>query len=240
MRRLIMLGVLFLVSAGPAFADTWTEVGALGGIAVGTHVGADNPSPVSGVVPAAVIEFTQHVDRYRLHIEGLPQITASGSASGPLGHSSASLFLVNTTVMADIDPLHIFRAGAGYQLIDLNNKNGSNGSRNASRVTSPLFALGATLPLPDAHFIELNANIVPNLNGVLLIFNADGSSGVNKPEQGAEIDYSAAYGWRRGNIEYLAGYRGISYHTRNLNNGELVDRNVGGAATFEVRFELGK
>lgn len=213
----------------------------MGAVAVGTHVGADNPTPVSGIVPGAVLEFTQHVDRYRLHVEGVPQITASGTATGPFGHSTASLFIANTTVMADLDPLHIFRAGAGYQLIDLNNKNGTNGARNASRVQSVIYAVGATIPLlSDERFIDLNVNVVPNLSGTLLIFDTDGSAGINKPEQGAEIDYSAAYGWRRGNIEYLAGYRGLSYHTRNLNNGELVDRNVGGAATFEVRLEFGK
>jgi hypothetical protein len=104
------------------------------------------------------------------------------------------------------------------------------------------------LPLPREHFVEANLMVDPNLRGLLLVYNYLGQAATNdfglpsanKPEAGAEVDYSAAYGWRRGRIEYLIGGRGLSYHTRNTSLGQLVDRNVGGGATFEVRFLLGK
>jgi hypothetical protein len=240
MRFLVCSAVLFACAALPARADTQTEVGILAALVAGTHVGSDNPVPVSGVVPGAALEVTQHVDRFRLHLEGIPTVAASGTGSGPYGTSSASLDLLNTTIMAGIDAHDRVRIGAGYQLVNLTNKNGNNGDRNDVRIASPIYAAGADLPLPSDHFVELNLMVDPNLRGTLLVFNYLGVARTNKPEQGAEVDYAGAYGWRRGNVEYLIGGRGLSYHTRNVSLGELVDRNVGGGVTFEVRFLTGK
>jgi len=229
-----------LLSSTARAADTQTDVGVFTAIVAGTHVGSDNPQPVSGVVPGAAIEVTQHVDRFRLHLEGIPTVAASSTGSGAFGTSSASLDLLNATVMADLDPHARYRVGFGYQLVNLTNKNGTNGDRNDVRIASPIYAAGATLPLAKDHFIELNLMADPNLRGDLLVFNYLGVAHTNKPEQGAEVDYSGAYGWRRKNVEYLAGFRGLSYHTRNTTLGELVDRNVGAGVTFEVRFLFGK
>jgi hypothetical protein len=240
-KRRLALAVFFGCSAVPVrAADTQTDVGLFTAIVAGTHVGSDNPVPVSGVVPGAAIEVTQHVDRLRLHLEGIPTVAATGSGSGPFGTSSASLDLLNTTILVDIDKHARFRVGAGYQLINLTNKNGNNGDRNDVRIASPIYAAGSTLPLPKDRFVELNLMVDPNLRGDLLVFNYLGVSHTNKPEQGAEVDYAAAYGWRHKNVEYLVGARALSYHTRNTMLGELVDRNVGGGATFEIRFLTGK
>jgi hypothetical protein len=150
------------------------------------------------------------------------------------------LDLLNTTILVDVDPNHRFRIGGGYQLINLTSSNGNNGDRDLVRIASPIYAAGSTLPLPKDHFVELNLMVDPDLRGTLLVFNYLGQAHTNKPEQGAEVDYSAAYGWRRKNVEYLLGARALSYHTRNTILGELVDRNVGGGATFEIRFLIGK
>src|SRR5579875_1129056 len=89
-------------------------------------------------------------------------------------------------------------------------------------------------------FVELNLMVDPNVRATLYAVTNTGVPEPTKPEQGAEVDYSAAYGWRRGMIEYLVGLRGLSYHTRNNDRpGELVDRNVGGGVTFEARFLFG-
>ncbi len=141
--------------------------------------------------------------------------------------------------MFDLDPHRRYHIGAGEQLVNLSNFNGSNGQRNYSRVTSPIYAAGATLPLPNEHFVELNLMVDPNVRANLLVVDNTGIAQPSLPEQGAEVDYSASYGWRRGFIEYLVGLRGLSYHTKNVNTGGLVDRNVGGGATFEVRFLFG-
>ena len=249
-RSLPVFACIWLLASAPALADsnTQTDVGALAALVVGTHVGSDNPVPVSGVVPGAVLEVTQHFDRLRLHLEGIPTVGATGSNTGPFGHSSASLALLNSTLMVDVDPQRRFRLGGGVQIINLTSTNGSNGDVNRVRITSLIIAGGATLPLPREHFVEANLMVDPNLRGVLLVYNYLGQARTsnvgtvmpNKPEAGAEVDYSAAYGWRRGRVEYLIGGRGLSYHTRNTSLGELVDRNVGGGATFEVRFLLGK
>jgi hypothetical protein len=225
-------------AAASARADDRTEVGVFAALVAGTHVGSDNPAPVTGVIPGAALEVTQHVERFRLHLEGIPTVAATGSNRGPFGSSSASLDLLNAVAMVDVDPNARYRVGAGFQLVNLTNKNGNNGDRNDVRIASPIYAAGADLPLPKAHFVELNLNVDPNLRGVLDVFNYLGQARRNKPEAGAEVDYGAAYGWRRGDVEYLLGGRGLSYHTRNTDNGELVDRNVGGGATFEVRFLL--
>jgi hypothetical protein len=241
-RTFAALLLISLVAAAPALADsnTQTDVGLFTAVLAGTHVGSDNPVPVSGVVPGAAIEVTQHLDFLRIHLEGIPTVSANGTNSGPFGRSSASLDLLNSTIMADIDPHGRYRLGGGYQLVNLTNTNGSNGDRNKVRISSPIYAAGATLPLPSDHFVELNLMVDPNLRGTLLVFNYLGQAHTNKPEQGAEVDYSGAYGWRHRNVEYLLGFRGLSYHTRNTITDELVDRNTGGGVTFEARFLFGK
>ena len=96
-RRALLALALVVLSAAPALADsnTPTDVGVLTAILAGSHVGSENPEPVSGVVPGALLEITQHVDRVRLHLEGLPTIGVTGTNDGPFGHSSASLSLLN-------------------------------------------------------------------------------------------------------------------------------------------------
>jgi len=244
MRRIIGLAALvWSLAASPALADsntpseTQTDVGLFTAIITGSHV-SSGTAPETGVVPGAALELTQHVDRFRLHLEGIPTVAATASGSGPFGGTSASLDLLNATAMVDIDAQRRLRIGAGFQLVNLTNHDGNDGQRNAVRIASPIFAAGATLPLPSAHFVELNLMVDPNLRGNLLVFDPAGQSLPTLPEEGAEVDYSAAYGWRHKNVEYLLGGRGLSYHTRNINNGQLVDRNVGGGVTFEVRFLL--
>jgi hypothetical protein len=242
-RRGLGAGVLvWALTFAPAFADanTQTDVGALAALLAGTHVGSENPVPVSGVVPGALLEVTQHLDCLRLHLEGIPTIGVAATNSGPFGHSSASLGLLNSTLLVDLDPHQRFRIGTGFQLVDLSSKNGSNGDVNEVRIVSPIYAAGTTLPLPKNRFVEADLMVDPNLRGTLLVFNYLGQARPNKPEAGAEVDYAAAYGWRHERTEYLLGLRGLSYHTRNTNLGDLVDRNVGGGVTFEARFLLGK
>jgi hypothetical protein len=230
----------FGACAAPAAADDTTEVGIFTAVATGTHVGAENPQPVSGIIPAAAIELTQHFNAVRLHLEGIPTVTAVGNNNGPFGNSSATLDVLNTTVMVDLDPHHRYRVGAGMQLINLSNFNGNNGDTNYARATAAIYAAGATLPLPNEHFVELNLMVDPNVRANLIAFTIAGASEPVKPEQGAEVDYAAAYGWKRNRLEYLVGLRGLSYHTRNTNDGSLVDRNVGGGVTFEVRYLIGR
>ena len=142
-RSLPVFACIWLLASAPALADsnTQTDVGALAALVVGTHVGSDNPVPVSGVVPGAVLEVTQHFDRLRLHLEGIPTVGATGSNTGPFGHSSASLALLNSTLMVDVDPQRRFRLGGGVQIIDLTSTNGSNGdvskSTTATRTRAP-------------------------------------------------------------------------------------------------------
>ena len=227
-------------AAAPARADdTSTDVGALAAVVAGQHVGFGN-APLSGVVPGAALEITQHVDRLRLHLEGIPTVSATGIDSrGPFGNSSASLSLLNSTLLVGVDPHGYVRVGAGYQFVTLTNKDGTDGERNAVRIASPIYALAGTIPLRRHRFIETQLLVDPNLHGDLLVYDNLGNAGTNEPEQGAEIDYSAAYGWETAHVTYLAGVRGLSYHTKNANTGALVDRNVGGGVTFEARFHFG-
>lgn len=234
----LALGLGCAPSTARAAGDTSTELGLEAAIVAGTHVGADNPVPVSGVVPGALLEVAQHVGRFALAFEGIPTVAATSGTIGPFGRSSASLFLLNTRAIAELGAARRYRVGLGYQIVDLTNHNGSNGDRNAVRIASPIYAVGASLPFARGA-IDLDADIDPNLRGVLHIFSRAGVAATDKPEAGAEIDYRAAYRWTRGATTYRAGVRGLSYHTRNLANGELVDRNVGAGATFDVRFALG-
>jgi hypothetical protein len=225
-------------TAGAARAET--DVGILGAVLAGTHVGSDNPTPVSGVVPGALLEATQRAKRVRLHLEGIPQVSAHAASPGVLGTSSASLSIVNATVLVDLDAHQRLRVGTGFQLVNLRNFNGNNGSTNQSRVASPIYAAGATLPLGGERFVDLNLMIDPNVRGILHVFDSSGAAAPQEVEDGAEVDYSAAYGVRRGRTTFLLGLRGLSYHTRDVATGQLVDRNVGGGVTFETRFVLGR
>jgi hypothetical protein len=237
---LCALGLAALpATAAPALADSATDVGIFGAVLTGTHVG-DGNAPESGVVPGAALELTERVDRVRLHLEGIPTVTAGSTTRGAYGGTSASLSLLNSTVSFDLDAHRYFRVGAGYQFITLTNKDGLTGQRNAVRVASPIYSFATTLPLRPNHFIEGQILVDPNVRGNLLDFDHTGASLPTAPEQGAEIDYGAAYGWNAGRVTYLAGVRALSYHTRNDNSGALVDRNVGAGVTFEARFHFGE
>ncbi len=240
LRAALFASAFFAASFRPACADTSTDVGAFAAVLAGEHVGFANPVPDSGVIPGAALEVTQHFDRVRIHLEGIPTVAATGSSSGYFGTSSASLSLLNSTVMVDVDRHRFFRIGAGYQLINLTNKNGDNGDRNDVRIASPIYAAACTLPVRANHFVEAQLLLEPNLRGNLLVFDHFGVSHPSEPEQGAEVDYSASYGVNAKRATYLVGVRGLSYHTKNVNTGGLVDRNIGGGVTLEARFHFGK
>jgi len=230
----------FGLASEPARADTRTEAGVFAAVVAGSHVGSENPVPVSGVVPGAALEAEERVNRVRLRLEGIPTVGASGASAGPYGHSSATLSLLNTLVEYDLDARHRLRAGTGFQLVNLDNFNGNNGDRNQARIVSYTLAAGATLPLPRGRFVDLDLKVDPNLRGNLHVFNNAGQAQPDKPEAGAEFDYAVQYGWQRRNIVYRIGARALSYHTRNTSIGELVDRNVGGGVTLDVRYVFGR
>jgi len=232
------IALFFLLGTGSARAET--DIGILGGVFTGTHVGQDNPTPVSGIVPGALLEFTQRWDRVRIHLEGVPQVSAAGTNAGAFGHSTASLSILNAMALVDLDAHHRIRAGAGFQLINLRNFNGNNGDTNYVRATSPRYEIAATLPAPSDHFYELSFAVLPNVRANLGAHDILNQPEADKPEFGAEVDYALGYGWRRGATTYIVGVRGLSYHTRNLNTGQLVDSNVGGGVTFEVRFPVAR
>jgi len=237
-RFLVALGIVLVLSATAAKAET--DVGILGAVFTGTHVGQDNPNPVSGVVPGALLEVTQRWQGFRIHLEGIPQVGASGNNGAPFGHSTASLSILNAMALVDLDPRHRIRAGAGFQLINLRNFNGNNGDTNYARATSPRYELAATLPAPRDRFFEFSFAVLPNVRANLGAHDINNQPEPDKPEYGAEVDYAAGYGWRGGATTYVLGVRGLSYHTRNLNTGQLVDRNVGGGVTFEARFPIAR
>lgn len=240
MRKLIATAVLVILAGAPAFADSETDIGAMAALAYGQHVGAGNPTPVNGIAPAALIEATQYVNNIQLHVEGVPAITASGvGAGGPFGRSSATISLLDTLLMVNVDPNRRFRLGGGVQWIGLRNFNGNDGSTNATHLANVIYAAGSTLPLANHHFVELTTYVLPNVRANLSVFNNLGVAQPTEPEQGSEVYYSAAYGWTRGRSTMLLGLAGLNYHTRNTNDGSLVDRNVGGAVTFEYRYRLG-
>ena len=240
MRKLIATLFIVVLATAPAFADSETDIGAMAAIAYGQHVGAGNPTPVNGVAPAALIEATQYINKLQLHVEGIPTITATGvGSSGPFGRSSATISLLDAVLMMNVDKSRIFRFGIGEQWIGLRNFNGNDGSTNSAHLANVIYAAGSTLPLSNHHFVELTTYALPNVRTNLAVFNAGGAPQPTEPEQGAEMYYNAAYGWTRGRSTMLLGFAGLSYHTRNTNNGSLVDRNVGGALTFEYRYRFG-
>lgn len=235
---LAFVGALVAFAPLRARADSRTEAGLLAAFVAGSHVGSENPIPVSGVVPGAALEIVHHAGFVSLALEGIPTVAAAVGTVGAFGRTSASLALVNATILVDLGPERRYRIGTGAQVVDLTNHNGLNGDRNTVRITTPIYSAGVTFPL-RAGALDVDANVDPNLRGILHIYSFNGDERQNKPEAGAEIDYRAAYRWERGNVVYRAGVRGLSYHTRDTRTGELVDRNVGAGLTFDARFALG-
>ena len=238
MKALLALVIVLALTSAPALADSATDVGVLGAVAVGQHVGEGNPVPTNGVVPAALFEFTQHLNSVRLHIDAIPQVSLSGLSTGAYGRSSASASLLDAILMTDFGSHERFRLGAGAQVVNLSNYSGQNGETNSGRASGWLYSAASTLPLRSNHFVELQLYLVPNIRSNLQVF-FQGVQQPTEPEQGAEVYYSAAYGWTRGRNTWLLGLSGLSYHTRNTDDGQLVDRNVGGAVTFEWRYRVG-
>ena len=238
MGRFIFACGLFL-ALGTAAASAETDVGALFAVLSGTHTGADNPT-LTGIAPGALLEVTQKMNGVRIHLEGIPHVTVSGSNGGAFGTSTASLSILNATVMVDVDPNHRFRVGTGFQLINLSNYNGNNGDTNYARVTSPRYEVGSTLPLPSDHFVELELAVMPNVRGLLHAHDQFNVPEVDKPELGSEVDYAIGYGWKGGATVYVIGLRALNYKTRNVNTGALVDSNVGAGGTFEIRFPVAR
>lgn len=233
------LAASLLASASPAGAAE-TEGGLFTAIFAGTHIGSDNPVPVHGIVPGALLEVTGTAGRGALRLEGIPEVSAAGSGTGPFGRSKASLQLLNTYATYQVDPARLVRIGVGTQLINLTNANGGNGDVNQARILAPLMHADATLPLPGDRAIELGINVVPNIRTDLHVFRSTGQAALDKPEGGAEEDVSLDVRWRRGPLVYRAGLRGIDYSTRNTRTGEEVDRNTGGGVTFDVRYAFGR
>jgi hypothetical protein len=235
-RFVVPLIALLLLCAVPAQAET--DVGALFIVLAGTHVGADNPS-ISGVAPGALLEVTQKWDRFRLHLEGIPKVTVSGTApTNGFGRSVASLEIFNATGMVDLAPHARVRAGAGFQLINLSNFNGNNGDTNYARVASPRYEIDSELPMAHNRFFASSFAVMPNVQGILHAITIQNVPEVDQPEHGSEVDYSIGYGWHAGSSTYILGLRAINYKTRNINTSELVDSNVGGGLTFEARFPI--
>src|SRR6202140_1583844 len=142
LRLALALALFLMLGCGAARAET--DVGVLGAIVAGSHVGQDNPTPVSGVVPAALLEVTQRWQGFRVHLEGVPQISVAGTNSGAaFGRSTASLSILNATALVDLDPHHRIRAGAGFQLINLRNFNANTAHATYARATSLLYELTA-------------------------------------------------------------------------------------------------
>jgi hypothetical protein len=233
---------LILFCAGsvtPALAQSSTEVGASGALGFGQHVGSDYPVPVTGIVPAGFLEVTQHLEGVRIDLQGIPTVAASGTSRGAYGHSVAKLSLLDAVVMVDTDRSRRFRLGTGLQVINLSNVNGVSGEVNSARIASQIYAAGSTFRLPRMRFLDFNLYAIPNVRTNLHVTSAAGVTEGGRPEQGAELYYSAAYGWSRGSVTYRVGFAGLSYHTRDTTTGELVDRNVGGGPMFEVRYHVG-
>ncbi len=233
----MLAAALTLGCAGVARAET--DVGLFAGALAGVHEGADNPS-LSGLGAGALLEITQHWNGGRLHLEGIPRVTASGSGTAAFGRSTVALSILNATVSQDLDRHGRVRAGVGFQLINISNYNGNNGDRNYARVTSPRFEIAAKLPTAHNRFVGATLAVMPNVRGVLHAVDVTNTPEIDRPERGAEVDYALTYGWEGPRVTYVAGIRGLSYHTRNVITGGLVDRNVGGGLTFEAQFHLGR
>jgi len=215
---------------------------------VGIALGAGPSSGLStmlglgerGAAPVAALELTERFEHVRFHLEGLPRIAGSVGDPQFFGRSWIAGGFLNATALIDLDARGRIRAGAGFQVINAERYVGSTAQTLAFRATSARYEVAATLPVAKGRFVELSFAALPNVRAVVHARDSFGSVFPDRTGAGAEVDYSAGYGWRGGVVRYVAGVRGVSYHTLNAGFGSPVDRLGAVAATFEVRLPIAR
>jgi len=237
-RFVFAVAILTLACLGVASAET--DVGVQLGAGTATSRSASNTVSVNGGGEYVIVELTQHVDRFRLHLEGVPPLRVSTSTRGAYGSSKVGIDFVNATALVDLDARGRLRAGVGLQLVDVSAFYGTSGFTRTVRSTSSRFEIDAELPAAHRHFFELSFVALPNVRELRRdrdIFNV---ASPDRSAVGSELDYSVGYGWRGGAMRYLVGLRGFSYGSRSVLDGSLVDHTAGGGVTFEARVPIAR
>ena len=117
-----------LLSTSAASAET--DLGVLAALVAGTHVGAGNPQPDSGVAGVRCSRRRSVGTASASTWKAFRKSALSGSSTGQYGRSSATLSIFNGTAQVAVDPKQMFRVGLGFQVVNLNNYNGVNGNRD--------------------------------------------------------------------------------------------------------------
>lgn len=221
---------LALIGAAPA---RHVYVGAQVLLAAGAHT--DIAGRQSGIAGGALLQFGVRGKRIGMHVEGIPPVSLPQAPSAFYGQATPQLSLINGAVQFSIDPRARWWLGLGMTVINQRTPLPNLNQVVASRLAGARYELSYRLPAGISRFVEFTFGGAPHLSGVDRYTFSTANREIDKPEVAAEEDGMLAYGFTRGNTQWLLGVRTINFSARYVLTGAAADRNNGAGPVLEWR-----
>ncbi len=188
-----------------------------------------------GIAGGALLQFGVRGKRLALHAEGIPPVSLPQSPSAFYGQATPQLSLLNGAVQASVDARACWWLGAGMTVINQRTPLPNLDQVVASRLAGARYEVTYRAPAGVSRFVEVDVGGAPHLTGIDHYTYSIPSPAVDKPEVAAEEDGMLAYGFVRGNSQWLLGVRSINFSARYVQSGESADRNNGAGILLELR-----
>jgi hypothetical protein len=232
----IALGAAACIAlVSPALADTQAGIQAV--VISGTHY--QPKGNVSGTGLGGFITLDERWPAVQVHLEGFPSV-ATATVQTTTGPVHAALGLFAATARFRMDRLGRFWFGAGTEVLAQQTPQAGLSKIDTSRLAGSRFEFVGSFPAGTNRFVETQIAVMPHISGVVYETRTAPISlaySVKAPETASMIDLSAAYGIRRGGVDYLFGVRAINFAAK-FSDGREADRNVGAGLSAEIRFRI--
>jgi hypothetical protein len=224
-----------LALARPAFADT--RIGIQLVALSGTHF--ESKENVSGNGFGGFIHIDQRWPSLQIHIEGIPSVGTAlvDTGTGPV---RASVGLFDATARIRADRAGRIWLGVGTEILAQRTPQAGVSKIDASRLAGSRYEIVGELPTSGGRFVETQFAVMPHLAGMVYETKTAPLAArysVSGAETATMTDLSAAYGIRRGRVDYLVGGRTINFAAKFV-DGREADRNVGGGLFVEIRVRV--
>jgi hypothetical protein len=227
----VALGIALTATAR---ADSpWTYVGVQALALTGVH--QDAAGSQRGVAGGGFIELSIGGRRLRLHVEGVPVVSAPQRASTFYGQATPAVGIVDGAVRIALDPASRLFFGLGADVINQHTPLPNLDQVVASRLAGVRYELGYRAPLGGPRFIEAQIGAAPALYGRDIYTYSIPAPAVDEDERASEIDYSLAFGIHHERSELLLGLRAINFAAHFTATGAPADRNAGFGLLAEWR-----
>lgn len=227
---LYLAGALSLLGAAP---PPHVYLGLQGIFAAGAHT--DIAGKQSGLAGGALLQFGVRGRRVGMHVEGIPPVSLPQAPSAFYGQATPQLSLINGAVQFALDPQARWWLGTGMTVINQRTPLPKLNQVVASRLAGVRLELAYRVPIGVSRFAEFTIGGAPHLTGADRYTFSTRNPEIDKPEIAAEEDGMFAYGWTRGNTQWLLGFRTINFSARYAQTGAAADRNNGAGPLIEWR-----